>query len=202
MIAALKSACQFIYSEKSRIAIGSAKAVAGVLAVIPYDKLRCFFYDHSEFYKKLAGRAIDKQEAVQAAEFFSGKNLFVLERFVNFSTVFILPVFEEWVFRSKLYTEMEKMAKSLDPVVRKVLLLVGNSALFACIHLSPFQKRDNAHFFFHTFQMGLLFTTLRQFTGDATASIGAHIFLNARSIHQLFYENNRSFQRIGQFLSI
>ncbi len=60
-----------------------------------------------------------------------------------------------------------------------MLRVAVNGFLFGACHLSPFQGWTNIPVFIVTGVMGVVFTILREFTGDTLACSTAHILNNA-----------------------
>jgi membrane protease YdiL (CAAX protease family) len=94
------------------------------------------------------------------------------------------PLIEEWLFRENLQTFMKEWVSDPETTYNTMIRVFGNGFIFGAAHLSPFQGWANIPIFFITFLMGCIYASLREATGDLTASTTAHMLHNGAAMCQ------------------
>lgn len=92
--------------------------------------------------------------------------------------VLIGPVVEEFLFRGLLHQTIVDFLGGPDSILCRILAVFGDGFIFGLAHLSIAQGSANVPIFIGTFILGCIFATLREVTGDITASSTAHIVHN------------------------
>ena len=92
--------------------------------------------------------------------------------------VLIGPVIEEFLFRGLFHEMILDSLGGPDSILSRVLAVFGDGFIFGLAHLSIAQGWANVPIFIGTFILGCIFASLREVTGDITASSTAHILHN------------------------
>ena len=106
--------------------------------------------------------------------------------------IVIIPVIKETCFRGYLHNKLIKWQQSklgtsrLNDLSVKVSRIFINGLLFGIFHISPFQGWANVPIFVVTGILGMIFTTLREYTGDAVGCSAAHIAYNTVALAHFF----------------
>jgi len=96
--------------------------------------------------------------------------------------VLLAPLFEEYIFRDKLWSYQESDKPEQETFGDKAYRVVSNGVIFGAVHLSPAQGVANIPIFLSTMVGGVVMAALRQWTGNSRAAKVCHVAHNSASM--------------------
>jgi membrane protease YdiL (CAAX protease family) len=147
-------------------------ALVVIVAVFPIAEVLASL---SSFILVKLGIPLGEEEAVTLV---TGAKAFWMKAYLDFFTVVMAPVAEEFIFRGVLFTFIKQMGYPK-------LALFGVSAAFALIH-------GSAPLALSLFVLALVLTWLYEKTGNLLAPIAAHSLFNLIGLLALYYQDRLS----------
>ncbi len=104
--------------------------------------------------------------------------------------VVIEPVVKEAIFRGWIHDRTKSLQEWVwgpraDSTIQKIVRVVISGVIFGSYHLSPFQGWANIPIFVATGSAGIVLAALKEWRGNSTSNVTAHMIHNVIALTQL-----------------